>query len=54
MDDGGAGFGRADRGVGDLSAVTGRYGDIDGVWIEPVTAQVMIDLAGGGHGVISP
>ena len=24
------------------SAVTGRCGDIDGVWIEPVTAQVMI------------
>src|SRR5512134_1814827 len=25
-------------------AVTGRYGDIDGVWIEPVTAQVIIAL----------
>src|SRR6185312_13804566 len=24
--------------------VTGRWGDIDGVWIEPVTAQVMITL----------
>jgi len=24
------------------SAVTGRCGDIHGVWIEPVTAQVMI------------
>jgi hypothetical protein len=24
------------------SAVTGRWGDIDGVWIEPVTAQVMM------------
>ena len=23
-------------------AVTGRYGDIDGVWIAPVTAQVMM------------
>jgi hypothetical protein len=26
------------------SAVTGRCGDIDGVWIDPVTAQVMIIL----------
>jgi hypothetical protein len=26
------------------SAVTGRWGDIDGVWIEPVTAQVMMAL----------
>ena len=26
------------------SAVTGRCGDIDGVWIEPVTAQVMMTL----------
>src|SRR5271156_1149185 len=26
------------------SAVTGRLGDIDGVWIAPVTAQVMITL----------
>ena len=25
-------------------AVTGRCGDIDGVWIEPVTAQVMMTL----------
>ena len=24
------------------SGVTGRYGDIDGVWIAPVTAQVMM------------
>jgi hypothetical protein len=24
------------------SAVIGRYGDIDGVWIDPVTAQVMM------------
>ncbi len=24
------------------SGVTGRWGDIEGVWIEPVTAQVMI------------
>src|ERR1700742_2206502 len=26
------------------SGVTGRFGDIDGVWIAPVTAQVMITL----------
>ena len=26
------------------SGVIGRYGDIDGVWIEPVGAQVMIAL----------
>ena len=26
------------------SAVTGRWGDIDGVWIEPVGAQVMMIL----------
>ncbi len=26
------------------SAVTGRWGDIDGVWIAPVTAQVMMTL----------
>ena len=26
------------------SGVTGRYGDIEGVWIEPVTAQVMMTL----------
>jgi hypothetical protein len=25
-------------------AVTGRCGDIDGVWIEPVTAQVITTL----------
>jgi len=26
------------------SGVTGRYGDIDGVWIAPVIAQVIITL----------
>src|SRR5271165_7285367 len=26
------------------SAVTGKWGDIDGVWIAPVTAQVMMTL----------
>src|SRR5438046_2900003 len=31
--------------------VTGRYGDIDGVWIEPVTAQVMMTLFMVGLGV---
>ena len=38
------------------SAVTGRYGDIDGVWIDPVTAQEMIPEAVGQDepaGVIS-
>jgi hypothetical protein len=28
------------------SGVTGRWGDMDGVWIEPVTAQVMMTLRG--------
>ena len=31
-------------------AVIGRCGDIDGVWIEPVTAQVMMTLFLTGHG----
>ena len=45
MDDRGAGFGRADGGIGDLlSGVTGRCGDMEGVWMEPVTAQVMMTL----------
>ena len=44
MHDGRAGFRRADRRVGDLLGVTGRCGDIDGVWIAPVTAQVMMTL----------
>src|SRR5882757_1534036 len=26
------------------AAVTGRWGDIDGVWIDPVTAQEMMTL----------
>ena len=26
------------------SGVTGKYGDIDGVWIAPVTAQLMMTL----------
>ena len=30
------------------SAVTGRCGDMLGVWIEPVTAQVMMTLFGLG------
>ena len=43
MHDRRAGFGRADRGLGDLPrAVTGRCGDIEGVWMAPVTAQVMM------------
>ena len=25
--------------------VTGKYGDIDGVWIEPVMAQLMMTLS---------
>ena len=36
------------QGLDDLAAissgVTGRCGDIDGVWIAPVTAQVMMTL----------
>ena len=28
------------------SGVTGKCGDIDGVWIEPVMAQVMMTLFG--------
>ena len=44
MHDRRAGFRRVDRRLGDLPAVTGRRGDIDGVWTEPVTAQVMMTL----------
>src|SRR6185503_4588734 len=35
------------------SAVIGRWGDIDGVWIEPVTAQVMMTLRALAMGVSS-
>jgi hypothetical protein len=35
---------RADCGLGISSAVIGRCGDMLGVWIEPVTAQVMTTL----------
>ncbi len=35
------------------SAVIGRCGDIDGVWIEPVTAQVMMTLRAFAMGVSS-
>ena len=34
-------------------AVIGRCGDIDGVWIEPVTAQVMMTLRPLAMGVSS-
>jgi hypothetical protein len=44
MHDRGAGFDRADRGVGDLLRSDRMCGDIVGVWIEPVTAQVMTTL----------
>jgi len=45
MHDGGARLGGADSCLPRISlAVTGRLGDIDGVWIEPVTAHVMIIL----------
>jgi hypothetical protein len=40
--DGGARLGGADGGIG--VSVTGRCGDMEGVWIEPVTAQVMMTL----------
>ena len=43
-----AGFGRLDRTVGDLCGVIGRYGDIVGVWIAPVTAQVMMTVRRDG------
>src|SRR5579885_1330478 len=33
--------------------VIGRYGVIDGVWIEPVTAQVMMTLRGAAMGTSS-
>ena len=42
MQDRRAGLGGFDAGLCDLSGVTGRYGDIDGVWIEPVGAQVIM------------
>jgi len=45
MHDGGARLRGADSCFGSISlAVTGRLGDIDGVWIEPVTAHVMMIL----------
>src|SRR5262245_58989499 len=31
------------------SGVTGRCGDIDGVWIDPVTAQVMMTFRAMGY-----
>ena len=37
---------RRSRGSAISSGVIGRYGDIDGVWIAPVTAQVMMTLSG--------
>ena len=49
MEDGGAGLGRADRRVGDLVRRHGEMGDIDGVWIEPVTAQVMMTFPSWPH-----
>jgi hypothetical protein len=30
------------------SGVTGKYGDMEGVWMAPVTAQVMMTLFIGG------
>ena len=37
-------FVRTDRRLGDLVGVIGRCGDMVGVWIAPVTAQVMMTL----------
>ena len=45
--DRGAGFGRADRLLGDLLRRHRQVGDMVGVWIEPVTAQVMMTLRAG-------
>lgn len=42
MDDGGTSLAGADGGFGDFLGVTGRCGDMEGVWMEPVTAQVMM------------
>src|SRR5262249_11435115 len=35
------------------AGVIGRCGDIDGVWIDPVTAQVMITLRGADLALVS-
>ena len=42
VDEGCAGRMRADGGIAISAAVIGRCGDMVGVWIEPVTAQVII------------
>ena len=42
MEDGCAGLRRLDGLISDLPGVMGRYGDMVGVWIEPVTAQLMM------------
>ena len=34
------------------AGVTGRCGDMEGVWIAPVTAQVMMTLRGRGHAIL--
>ena len=44
MHDRGARLRSADGGIAISCDVTGKCGDIDGVWIEPVTAQVMMTL----------
>ena len=44
MDDRRARLGGAQRGLRDLLRRHGRCGDIDGVWIEPVTAHEMMTL----------
>ncbi|GAB1846118.1 hypothetical protein MyNCGM683_09430 [Achromobacter xylosoxidans] len=36
------------------SGVTGRWGDIDGVWTEPVMAQVMMTLFRDGFMGLAP
>ena len=44
VDNGGARLSCLHRRIGDFFDVTGRYGDMEGVWIAPVTAQVMMTL----------
>lgn len=54
MHDGRARLGGFDRRLGDLVRVTGRWGDIDGVWTEPVMAQVMMTLFRDGFMGLAP
>ena len=51
--DGRARFGGTNGRLGNLLALIGKYGDMEGVWIEPVTAQVMMTLREDGLLVLS-